>query len=371
MSSRFDRMGTWAGLAAALIVGVPVLFGGADEMSGPVPVWWAAYLTFVSVFVIDNFAVSWRPSWLTYERNFAVLTLSAAVAYVLLPWGMSPVLLVIAAINGAFVLTTRGTRNQVVIQSIVIGWGMWLGDGSLVDAITSTVVYGAFQTFAVLMVHSRRRESEAHEKLAAANTELKASAAVLAESSRTSERLRIARELHDLVGHQLTALSLELEVASHRADGAAREHVVRAQNTAKDLLRDVRKAVGELRERTPGLERPLRDLIADVTQLDISLEVVEETEVDEQVALTVVRCVQEAVTNTLRHARARRLWITVHTSDHGVTVEARDDGQGVAGIRPGNGLTGMRERVEHCGGELRLHSAQGEGFRVAARVPAT
>jgi signal transduction histidine kinase len=88
------------------------------------------------------------------------------------------------------------------------------------------------------------------------------------------------------------------------------------------------------------------------------------------VAQAIVRCVQETMTNAIRHAAARNLWIEVAREAGEVRVRARDDGRGAVGLRPGNGLLGMRERVEQVGGRLELESRPGHGFEVRARLPA-
>src|SRR5690606_14700338 len=93
-----------------------------------------------------------------------------------------------------------------------------------------------------------RQQAEAREDQRRLNAELRATRALLAESSRLGERMRISRELHDLVGHHLTALSLNLEVASHLVSGQAHEHVRQAQSVARLLLSDVREVVSQLRE---------------------------------------------------------------------------------------------------------------------------
>jgi len=278
---------------------------------------------------------------------------------------------VVTAATSAFTLSERGCAALVAGQTVLVGVSQLTLDLSAGDVVLAALVYGCFQAFAVLMVRSVLREATARSALATAHAELRASSALLSESSRTAERLRIARELHDLVGHQLTALSLELEVATHQQDAAARAHVLRARDTAKSLLGDVRSAVGELRAESAGLTAPLHALVDGLPGPTVELRVVEETAVAESHALAGVRCVQEIVTNTLRHADARHLWITVRATGNEVHVEARDDGRGVAVLRPGNGLMGVRERLEQLGGELQLDSGEGHGFRVAARVPAT
>jgi signal transduction histidine kinase len=366
----FERLAAFAGLTAAVAVGLPVLFdSGAVE--GPVPLWWISYVGFLVALSTDAWLVRTGPHWLSSRNLLAVQVGTAAATYLLSTrYGWTGVLLVITAAAGAYALSARGSAVLVVAQTALIGISQLAVYGPTGDTLLVTLAYGSFQAFAALMVHSERREAEARRELTVAHAELRAASALLAESSRTAERLRIARELHDLVGHQLTALSLELEVASHRVDGAARKHVIGARDTAKSLLDDVRVAVGELRLTNVGLETPLRALVDGLSRPTVALRVTEEATVDDELALAVVRCVQEVVTNTLRHANAQHLWINVIANRDGVRMEARDDGRGVADLRPGYGLTGMRERLEQFGGQLQLESAAGRGFRVTARVPA-
>src|SRR5690606_35509497 len=106
--------------------------------------------------------------------------------------------------------------------------------------------YVGFTGFAFVTGLVARQQAQAREDQRRLNAELRATRALLAESVRVNERTRISRELHDLLGHHLTALSLNLEIASHLADGAAREHVGQAQTLAELLLSDVREAVSQL-----------------------------------------------------------------------------------------------------------------------------
>jgi signal transduction histidine kinase len=365
-------MATWFGLAAVVVTAIPVLVNSdiSDDANAPMVVWWIAYAVFVFAVGLDVWHHEGAaPVWLDEKAQLAVLAGSGTVAFLVYPLGVTPILLVIVAIYAAFILSPTATRNLIIGQMILIGVGEWLGTRSAAETILFVAVYGAFQAFAALMVHSRQNEARAHEQLAAAHTELRASSALLAETSRTSERLRIARDLHDLIGHQLTALSLELEVVSHHAEGDARAHAVKARDIAKALLADVRSAVGELRTGAPGLERPLRTLVEGLTQVDIDLTVREDVDIDEQLAMTVVRSVQEIITNTLRHADATRLSIDVTAERNGVTVHAHDNGRGAKAVVPGHGLEGMRERVEGCGGRLALRSSEGQGFSVTTWIP--
>lgn len=369
-----ERLGASTGLIVTLAVGIPVFldnaFGDQTFIDGSLWAWWTSYLVFVAVLLIDTVRIKVPSSQLERRALLAVEIGAACATYLVDPeYGWAGVLLVVTAGAGAYSLSSTGSTVQVVAQSLVIGAGQ-LGRGlSLGDAALSVIVYGSFQAFAAVVVKSEQREAMARTDLAAANVELRATSALLSESTQAAERLRIARELHDVIGHQLTALSLELEVASHHVDGDGLVHVMRARDAAKMLLGDVRDAVGELRAPGTGLTGALRALVEDLPTLEVSMRIFEEADVDDERALAVVRCVQEIVTNTLRHAHADRLWVIVRTTPKEMTVEARDDGRGATSVRPGNGLIGMRERVEGLGGQLNVDSVPGQGFRVTARIP--
>jgi signal transduction histidine kinase len=371
---RLDLLGGAIGLTATFVVVLPVvlelLVGGVIDGGAPGPLWWACYLVFVAAFVVDATCGPWWPAWLDHRQLLVVEVLAATATYLVEPtYGWSAVLLVVAAVSASFVLDGGTLVTLVAVLTTVAGLGVALAGLPLADVVVSALVYGTFLSFATLVAYGQRREAEARTELVTAHAQLRASSALLAESSATAERLRIARDLHDLVGHQLTALSLELEVAAHQADPPARDHVTRARDAAKGLLGDVRQAVGELRVPTHGLEPPLQALVDGLPGLEVHLQVVEEVPVDEERALAVVRCVQEVVTNTVRHATADNLWLSVTATTAGVGVEARDDGRGSEQVDPGNGLTGMRERLEQLGGELRIATARGQGFAVTAWVP--
>src|SRR5690606_3512456 len=110
-----------------------------------------------------------------------------------------------------------------------------------------------------------RQQAQAREEQRQLNAELRATRLLLAESARINERTRISRELHDLLGHHLTALSLNLEVAGHLTEGRAKEHVGQAHTLARLLLTDVREAVSHLRvEKAIDLALTLRPLAQNI-----------------------------------------------------------------------------------------------------------
>lgn len=242
---------------------------------------------------------------------------------------------------------------------------------STVDAVLQVGLYLSLATLTFITSFVAQRQTEAREALRLMNSELRAAQLLLAEGERASERLRISRELHDVVGHHLTALSLNLEVASHLVEGKAAEHVRQAQSLSKQLLADVRQVVSALRgSDAVDLDHALRELVAAVPAPQIHLSLPERFRLaDPGRAQVLVRLTQEILTNTMRHARARNLWIEFRIVDAVIELVARDDGRGADGVSPGNGLTGMRERLESYGGSLDIETRPGYGFVVLARLP--
>jgi signal transduction histidine kinase len=242
---------------------------------------------------------------------------------------------------------------------------------SALDAALQVGLYLSLSTLTFMTSYVARRQTEAREELRVVNSELRATQLLLAEGERAGERLRISRELHDVVGHHLTALSLNLEVASHLVTGKALDHVKQAQSVSKQLLTDVRQVVSALRgSDTVDLDRTLRELVASAPAPAVHMNLPEPFRIgDARRAQVLVRLTQEILTNAMRHARARNLWLDFRHDGDVVELVARDDGRGAAAVKAGNGLTGMRERLEIFGGSLDIETRPGYGFVVLARLP--
>jgi len=321
------------------------------------------------VFLVGFIAATYRESPVTRRRILAVLqTVAALAAMATSPHDLKtePVLLVVVAgqLGGLALLPAMAWIGAQTSVLVAIIWGH--------EEIASfALLYLVFQLFAYFAVQIAHREASARVALAEANAELKVTSGLLDLSSRTEERLRIARDLHDVLGHHLTALSLNLEVASHLADGEVKESIVKSQAITKELLGDVRAVVSRLREDEPvdlaTALNALRDVIA-TPSLHIDFENVAVS--DPAVAQVVLRAVQEIVTNAVRHSGARNLWLRLSSADHTLDVDARDDGAGTDTIEFGNGLRGIRERVKQVNGSLEVSSMRGRGFSVHISLPA-
>lgn len=243
----------------------------------------------------------------------------------------------------------------------------WSGN-SLMMAITGSITLSLFHVFAVIAAYRAKREQELREETAALNRELLATRELLTEHSRQAERLRIARDLHDLLGHHLTAQILQLEVATHLTEGAGRQKVEQALALGKLLLSDLRTAVSELREDEPiKFREAIEKLIGGVPGIEVALDF--QSGLDEiNMAETLLRCTREALTNILRHSGASRCDIRFSNDQTCYRLTIRDNGSCREPVVAGNGLKGIKERVEEAGGRVKWFVDQ--GFVIDIQLPA-
>ena len=239
------------------------------------------------------------------------------------------------------------------------------------EAVLQAALYVGFTGFAFVTGFVAHQQAQARENQRRLNAELRATRALLAESVRVNERTRISRELHDLLGHHLTALSLNLEIASHLASGQAQEHVGQAQTLAKLLLSDVREAVSQLRDDDAiDMRATLLPLAEHVPSLQVDMQLPVQFVVDDpERAHVLLRCTQEIITNAVRHSGASLLRLRYSQDRDTIRVDARDDGRGAEAAWIGNGLTGMRERLAAYGGTLQVETAPDRGFVLKLELP--
>jgi two-component system sensor histidine kinase DesK len=235
-------------------------------------------------------------------------------------------------------------------------------------ALTAAMWHG----FAFCGGYLATSEERARARLASANAELRATRQLLAESVRAAERSRIARDLHDSMGHHLMALGLHLEIAARTVAESGREVIAVVQDLVRRLTAEVREAVSiETAGRPIDLKRALQDLCAGIPAPPVTLCYGADVCVsDVGLANLLLRGVQEGVSNAVRHANARN--ICVHIAKDGqdaVIVAVQDDGNGGSGLKRGNGLNGMHERVAEIGGRLDIVSSPGEGMALRIWVP--
>ena len=370
------------GIARTLrLVGYPLVFAVGEPLwiqplsydralvgSVRFPEWVTAYAIFTLAFYVSASAAEGARSRRLGALAVMTAALLAMAATITCEFGSLS--LVVVASQAALVLSPRRTAAFIAAQTSVLGYLLVRSDG-WVEGMSHLLGLVAAESFAAVAVHLARRASETARDLGHANAELRATRTLLEETSRAHERTRISRELHDVLGHDLTALGLQLEVATHVPPDRAAAQVVKAQEVSARLLRNVREVVGTMRE-APGanLGSALRTLVAGVPGMTVHLEMPDDLRVEDATrGHCALRCVQEIVTNALRHSRADNLWITVAQVDGLLTIDARDDGRGASEVCEGAGLSGMRARLEEMGGALRIAASPSRAFSLSARLP--
>ncbi|HWY24260.1 MAG TPA: histidine kinase, partial [Nevskia sp.] len=269
----------------------------------------------------------------------------------------------------AVVYSPRATLLSLLLINLSLAWLLALR-WNWEDVLTGLLAYCGFQAFAALTLAYAKRAELARDEAQRINAELLATRRLLLESTRGEERLRLSRELHDVVGHKLTALKLQLRLQA-RQGAAPDPALAECERLADELLADVRGVVGTLRRHDGiDLEQALAALVPALPRPRVRLELAPEARAAglEQ-AQALLRCAQEGLTNALRHSGAEHIIIRLAAEGPGIVLSVEDDGHTQAAPQPGNGLRGMRERLETLGGRLELGIRDGGGLRLRAWLP--
>jgi two-component system, NarL family, sensor histidine kinase DesK len=206
-----------------------------------------------------------------------------------------------------------------------------------------------------------------------ANEALREARAELAEMAVAEERLRFSRDLHDLLGHDLSLIALKAELAGKllpaRADQAATE-VEHIRDLTRSALDQVREAVDGYRRPTLSSELAGAKVALEAAGIELEVDAADGT-LDPEVASVLAWAVREGATNAIRHSGARHAAITLREREGRTELEIADDGRGAPPHEGGgHGLTGLRERVQSVGGTVEAGAGPGGGYRVTVRVPA-
>jgi two-component system sensor histidine kinase DesK len=202
------------------------------------------------------------------------------------------------------------------------------------------------------------------------NAELKLSHDEVRRLAALAERERIGRDLHDLLGHTLSLITLKSELANKLFDrdaGAARREIADVERVARDALAQVRRAVTGIRAAGLAAEVASAKLLLESNGVRMQTEIADlelPTEIETAFAMTL----REAVTNVQRHAQASSVRVGLRVEEQLLVLRIEDNGRGGA-IVPGNGLSGMRERLGCIGADLRVDSERGRGTRLCVSMP--
>ncbi|MFI2104315.1 sensor histidine kinase [Isoptericola sp. NPDC019693] len=323
-------------------------------------------------------------------RTMLVLTFLGVCAYYAL--GFAPIGMVLPAVAALYAAAERGrTAWSAGTGGVLVAVATWFRvTGDDVDPSVALTAYDlvtnvALTAAAVALGVAVRLAREARERTALVRDLTAAEEAHAAQERLQAERLRIARDLHDTVGHELSVVALHAGVAQEavgRDDDAARAALHQVREAASGTLDELRATVKVLRSAAPeaaprgalGLSG-LDALVAPVRAAGVEVEVVDTVApgvLSDAIDAAAYRIAQEALTNVLRHADARHVRVRAAVDDGRLRLSVTDDGRGTGPAPgPGTGLAGMRERAGLLGGTLTAGDVPDGGFAVIADLPAT
>ena len=378
---RLSAVGPWALDAllalAATVAGVLVLGSMLPPGAGG-PRTAAAY----ALVVAHNLPIAVRRRFPLPVLAWALVTglAFASLGLNLVPLGLSILIYVysVASLCPRRVSLAGLAATEAMIILIFLARPKALGDWSslLGDCLAVAAAW--------LLGDGTRRRQEAVAAARERAAELERAREELARRAVVEERLRIARELHDVVAHSMSIIAVQSGVGAHVLDSQpeeARKALAAVEATSRQALTEMRRLLGVLRQEaepsgsltpSPGLAE-VDALAADVARAGARVEVrIEGTrpELPLGLDLSAYRIVQEALTNVVRHAGPATARVRIRYAPDTVDIEVVDDGRGAGtGRGDGHGIAGMRERAALYGGSLDAGPLPGGGFRVAARLP--
>lgn len=354
--------------------------------------WLAVWLSASAVFgaqdaafpsIVDGLLFAWLGCWLVCllddlvppavdNAALMMLIVLTALALWFIQNGTTPILLILVAIRLTGRLPSRALAASLVVANLYF-LGVLLGPWgqSIQNAALTVLAMGGFQLFAVMVMVYANRSQRLAEDLQAVNARLLATRSLLGETARDHERLRLSRELHDVAGHKVTALKLNLRGLARKLDGEAAADVEKSTALADELLQDLRSVVRHLRD-TEGIDlvESLRELARPFPRPRLELKIDDDARIpraDQAEAL--LRVVQEGLTNAARHGPAEVLHAKLERRGDRLVLTVEDDGRIRAPIRAGNGLTGMHERLAELDGSLEITASDFGGVRLTATLP--
>ena len=322
-----------------------------------------------------------------YREYFTPMLLIVVIrACLLFPWKQR--LIVASVAYGSFLLRLMTGMQRLRPLGIPRRAGPpppWRGRGLSQDLLVSfqlksALLFGLVLVFVLLMVGALLTEYRSRSELAAANHRLRQYALMIENQATLQERTRIAREMHDSVGHALTAQSIQLENVnlwmSKDADKAS-DHLTKARTLGKEALQSVRHTVAALRNNPlqgQSLSTALTQLTQDferTTTITVALTISLATPIPRDMAAALYRLVQEALTNVSKHSEATQVTIELRDHEQGLSLLIADNGQGFLPDQntTGFGLQGMQERTEALGGTFQLHSQPQSGCHIHIEIP--
>ena len=269
----------------------------------------------------------------------------------------------------AFYLNSRWQYGYIALIHtcfLLIHYYHWQNGWRLSDA----GMFIAFHFFAAVVTQRMLSEQKAKEELALSHITLENTQALLTDAAADAERLSLARELHDDVGHQLTSLIINLDLARRTANASDKAQLEACYLQAKLALNTTREVVSKKRSiHQINLLETLHNLADKTPRLEVRLVISEPFSCTSLlIAQAILRCTQEALTNTLKHSNATLFQIDLMEDNKGYQLTLTDNGRGYQSFSAGNGLTGIQERIEQLNGQCDINQSA-NAFTITIRIP--
>ena len=362
----FSAVGTWAIVASSAIY---FMLAGASYDVISVAAAVSLHICFIIFWLCSTSQATQNSSRMSKSILLAVQYVCLISLYLLVPYTYTAILVTIWCTLLPNVMSLRRAMLTAPLWSAPL-WLIFQFYWQEQYAFVSAALFFMFNIFALIMVNTADKEREAKEHANQLNRELLATQKLLSQASKQAERVRIARNIHDLLGHHLTALTINLQVASRITEGDAKEKIETCHGLAKLLLSDVREAVTEIRDNSDvELKDALMALFDSLPRLKIQLNFDDNLNINEvNTADTIIKCVQESLTNTLKHSTADVLVLDINKAEQAIEINISDNGKHLKHFDLGNGLRGMQERLTMIGGYVNF-THDDQGFRTSISIP--
>jgi two-component system sensor histidine kinase DesK len=365
-SDIFSALGTWAIVAISAWY---FMFTNASYELNSVIAAACLHLCFIILWLCSTSQATQYSSQTSKIVFLGVQYICVIGLYFLVPYNYTAILITIWCTLLPTVMSVRSAMLTAPLWSSPL-WLIYQFHWQEKYAFVSAALFFMFNIFALIMVNTASKERQAKEYANQLNRELLATQKLLSQASKQAERVRIARNIHDLLGHHLTALTINLQVASRITQGEAKEKVEACHGLAKLLLSDVREAVSEIRERSDvELKDALMALFDSLPRLKVQLRFDDNLNINEvNTADTIIKCVQECLTNTLKHSTADVLLLDINKDKGGIAINISDNGKLIKHFDMGNGLKGMMERLSLIDGHVNF-TQNDKGFCTSIYIP--
>jgi signal transduction histidine kinase len=385
---RFSRRESVLITAVTYLALVAVAIGGTILAPDRTTQWVTIILVAIFGLVVTRIPSSESPAWQQHLYLAVQVVVVAILMYVHSEWTIFVFLYFILCAQAVLLLPLRVGAMWIAGLILITGafgtlkWGRWL------DGLLTALLYSAGYGFFAIIAHALARADRARRESQALLTELQKAhqqlheyALRIEELAVIQERSRLAREMHDTLGHRLTVASVQLEGAQRLCS----LDPDRAASMVGVVRGEVREALNELRSTVATLRTPIEadlelrhsllllvDRFEEATGLTVHRILPQDLpDLPNAHRLAIYRAAQEGLTNVQKHASASQAWLMLDARDNTISLLVSDDGQGLSlnADRTNFGVRGLRERAAQLGGEMHLESRPGGGTQLSILLP--